>query len=482
VRALAILLCLAMLPRAFAQNLPELGEGSSAVLSPQVERKIGEGIMREIRAREPSYLDDPELGDYLNQLGSRLVAAVPGARQDFLFFGIRDPSINAFALPGGFVGVHTGLLTAAESESEVASVLGHEIAHVTQRHIARQLGTQQQMAIPSLVAMAAALLLGRSRPDLAQGAMMAAQGAVVQTQLSYSRDFEREADRIGFQTLDAAGFDVRAMGAFFEKMQRSTRVVDDGSVPGYLRSHPVTTERIADAQSRAANMRYRQHPDSLDFHLVRAKLRAEFGAPRDAVTEFTTALGDRRYANEAAARYGLAVALLRAKRPADAQAELAKLGERTTESPMFLMLAARIRQAQGKGVEALALLKEGAVRWPDRRSVAYAYVDALAAHGSADETLAVLAPQLRQYPRDDRLHEMEAKAFASLGKRLRQHQAQAEVYALRGSLLAAIEQLQLARAAGDGNFYELSVVEARLKELRAEHARDLKDKDSRKKF
>ena len=481
-RALAVLLCLAILPRAFAQNLPELGEGSSAVLSPQVERKIGEGIMREIRAREPSYLDDPEIGDYLNQLGSRLVGAAPGARQEFLFFGIRDPSINAFALPGGFVGVHTGLLTAADSESEVAGVLGHEIAHVTQRHIARQLGTQQQMAIPSLVAMAAALLLGRSRPDLAQGAMMAAQGAVVQTTLSYSRDFEREADRIGFQTLDAAGFDVRAMGSFFEKMQRSTRVMDDGSVPGYLRSHPVTTERIADAQSRAANVRYRQRPDSLDFHLVRAKLRAESGDPRDAVTEFAAVVSDQRYANETAARYGLAVALLRYKRVADAQAELAKLGERTNESPMFFMLAARIRQAQGKGAEALAILKDGAARWPDRRSVVYAYVDALTAQGRADETLAVIEPQLRLYPRDDRLHEMEAKAFAALGKRLRQHQAQAEVYALRGSLPAAIEQLQLARSAGDGNFYELSVVEARLKQLRDEHARDLKDKDARKKF
>ena len=242
--ALLLALCLALLPRAFGQALPELGEGSSTVLPPLLERKIGEGIMREIRSREPSYLDDPEISDYLNQLGARLVAAVPGARQDFEFFGIRDASVNAFAMPGGFVGVHTGLITTADSESEVASVLGHEVAHVTQRHIARMLGTQQQMQIPGLIALAAALLLGRSRPDIAQGAMMAAQGVMAQTQLSYSRDFEREADRIGFQTLTSAGFDARAMSAFFEKMQRTTRVMDDGSVPGYLRSHPISTERI----------------------------------------------------------------------------------------------------------------------------------------------------------------------------------------------------------------------------------------------
>jgi len=265
-------------------------------------------------------------------------------------------------------------------------------------------------------------------------------------------------------------------------MQRNTRVMDDGSFPGYLRSHPVTTERIADAQARAANLPYRQLPDSLDFHLVRAKLRAEFGDSREAVAEFAAAVGDQRYANETAARYGFAVALLRAKRPAEAQAELTKLGERVKDSAMFLTLAARIRQAQGKNSEALALLKEGTTRWPDRRSVVYAYAEALGGLGRSDEALTVIQPQVRLYPRDTRLREMEAKAYAALGKRLRQHQAQAEVYALRGSIPAAIDQLQLARAAGDGDFYELSAVEARLKELRAEHQRDLKEKDSRKKF
>lgn len=476
-RALTCLLalCFAVLPRAFGQALPELGEGSSATLPPQIERRIGESILREMRQRDPSYLDDPEIADYLNQLGGRLVAAVPGARQDFEFFAVRDLSINAFAMPGGFVGVHTGLVAASESESELASVLAHEIAHVTQRHIARMLGAQQQMALPTMVAMAAAILLGRSRPDLAQGAMMAAQGIAVQSQLSYSRDFEREADRIGFQTLSGAGYDARAMASFFEKMQRTTRVVDDGSVPGYLRSHPITTERIADAQARAANLPYRQHPDSLEYHLVRAKLRAESVDSREAVTEFGSAVRERRYADETAARYGLAVALLRAKQPQEAERELARLSAGAKVSPMLVTLSARVRQALGDGAGALAVLKEGAERWPHRRPVAYAYAEALATQGRHSDALAQLEPQIRQYPRDDRLHEMRAKAYAALGKRLQQHQSQAEVYALRGSLPGAIEQLQLARAAGDGNFYELSAVDARLRELRAEHTRDLKE-------
>src|SRR6266850_445605 len=246
--------CVALAPRAFAQNLPDLGSAGDSVLSPQMERRLGESIVRDIRFREPAYIDDPEIAEYLGNLGAQLTQVTAGARHDFEFFALRDPAINAFALPGGFVGVHTGLINAADTESELASVLAHEISHVTQRHIARMIGQQQQMQLPVMAAIAAAILFGRSRPDLASGAAAAAQAGAVQAQLNYSRDFEREADRVGLQALDGAGFDARAMAAFFEKMQRSTRISDDGSVPGYLRTHPVTTERIADAQNKAASL------------------------------------------------------------------------------------------------------------------------------------------------------------------------------------------------------------------------------------
>jgi len=476
-RILLILLALAatMAPRAMAQTLPDLGDGAGGILPPVVERKIGESIVREIRVRDPTYLDDPEVADYLNELGARLSAAVPGGRQDFEFIVLRDSTINAFALPGGFIGTHTGLLLASESESEVASVLAHEMAHGSQRHIARMLGAQQQVQLPVMIAMAAALLLGRSRPDLAQAAAMAAQGVVVQAQLSYSRDYEREADRIGFQTLSGAGFDTHAMESFFEKMQRYTRIIDDGTLPGYLRTHPVTTERIADAQARAANQPYRQHVDSIEYHLVRAKLRAEMGEARDAVTHFSAAVRDRRFASEQAANYGLVVALLRANQPLEAAAELQRLRASGLTSPMLVSLTARVRQANGDATGALAALREGTARWPHRRALGYAYATLLGELGRHGEALVHVEGQLRLYPRDPTLHELRAKTYAALGRRLQQHQAQAEVYVLRGSLPAAIEQLQLAEAAGDGNFYELSAVDARLKELRAEHARDVKE-------
>jgi len=486
---------LACVPRAFAQDtalprfsrseplpdlvpraapLPDLGEASGADLSLQAERRLGESVMQEIR-RDPDYLDDPEVTALISGIGAQLASVMPGLRQDFEFFVIRDSSINAFALPGGFIGVHTGLIAASDTESEIASVLAHEMAHVTQRHIARQMGIQKKMQTPMMIAMAAALLLARSRPDLAGGATMAVQGGAIQSQLAYSREFEQEADRIGFQTLAASGYDTRAMAAFFQKLLRN----DTGSVPVYLRSHPVTTARVAEAQDRAANTPYRQHIDSLEYHLVRAKVRAEAADPYDAVKMFSEAVNDRRFASEPAAHYGLAVALLRVKEPKRAEAEVARLRAEKAASPMIETLAARVRIALGDQAGALAILKAAQARYPYYRSILYSMLGLLNDLGRFDDMLAALAEPLRLYPRDAKLKEAQAKAYAGLGKRFLQHQALAEFYALQGSLPAAIDQLEFAQSSGDGNFYELSVVDARLKALRAELVREKDDEKNR---
>ncbi len=475
----ALLLLLAgALPAAMAQTLPDLGGTVAGPLSPQVERRIGESIVRDIRYRDPAYVDDPEITEYLNNLGGRLVAASPGARTDFEFLAVRDPVINAFALPGGFVVVNTGLLQATDTESELASVLAHEIAHVTQRHISRLLSAQEQvqkLQLPAMIALVAAGLAS-GRPDLVAGAAAAVQAGGIQAQLHYTRQFEAEADRIGFQTLVNAGFDPNGMGAFFEKLQRYSRVSDDGTVPGYLRDHPVTAERIADAENRAAKLPYRQHPDSIEFQLVRAKLRAELGYAQDAVDHFTSVVRERRYASELAARYGLSTALLRAGRVQDAAREFARLHALGTSSPMLDTLDARIRVAGGDIDGALAVLKSAVDRYSRGKSLVYAYAGLLLQAARYRDADAFIDRNLQLYPHDAQLLSLRARTYEALGKRLLQHQAQAEVYVLRGSLPAAIEQLQLARAAGDGDFYELSEVEARLRELRAQHAEELRDK------
>jgi predicted Zn-dependent protease len=461
---------IALAPRAWAQSsLPDLGGTGDAALSPQVERRMGESIVRDIR-RDPQYLDDPEISEYLATIGARLTQVTPGARQDFEFFAVRDTTINAFALPGGFIGVHTGLITTAETESELASVLAHEIGHVAQRHIARMLAQQKQMQIPVLAALAAAVLLGRSRPDLASGAAAAVQAGAVSAQLSYSRDFERDADRVGLQSLTTAGYDPRAMGAFFERMQRAMRVADDGTMPGYLRTHPITTERIADAQNKVAGLPYKQHLDSPEFHLVRAKLRSEIGDAQDAVVHFERSVHDGRYSNEAAARYGLVSALLRARRAEEAKTQMAGLRASGAAGPMIDTLEARVKEALNDFAGAEKVLAQSRARFPYSRPVLYAYVGVLQDSSHHADASATLSDAVRSSPGDARLRALQSRSYAALGKRLLQHQAQGEYYALQGSLPAAIEQLQLARAAGDGDFYQLSMVDARLKELRVQQS------------
>lgn len=470
------LLFLAVLaPAALAEGLPDLGEASRADLPPHLERRIGETIMRDIRLREPAYIDDVEVTAYLNALGARLSAATPEAGRSFEFFALRDATLNAFALPGGYIGVHSGLVLAAQSESELAGVLAHEIAHVTQKHLARLMSRQSQAQTAQWLALAVAILAARSSADVSQAAIVAGTAAGVQTMLNYSRDFEREADRIGIQILERAGFDVRGMASFFERMQKFGRLYENNA-PGYLRTHPLTLERISDMENRILQAQYRQVADSIDFQLVRAKLRATQGDVRDAVTEFETQLRERKYLSEASARYGLALAQMRARNFPAAEREIAELRRLGTSSPMIDTLATDLRKARGDLEGALRLYREARLRHPRNKALIYGQIDALLAHGEAQEALRIASEELQLTPSDAPLHGLQAKSYAALGRRLQQHRAQAELYALQGQLTAAIQQLELAQQAGDGDFFEHSQVDARLRQLRARQMEEAKEK------
>lgn len=470
---LAVLAVLA--PAALAEGLPDLGESSRTDLSPQMERRIGESIMRDIRLREPSYIDDVEVTAYLNSLAARLSAAAPEAGQSFELFALRDATLNAFALPGGYIGVHSGLILAAQSESELAGVLSHEMAHVTQKHLARLMGKQNQAQVTQWLAMAVAILAARSNSDVSQAAIVAGTAAGVQTMLNYSRDFEQEADRIGIQTLDRAGFDVRGMASFFERLQKFGRLYENNA-PGYLRTHPLTTERIADMENRILRAQYRQVADSIDFQLVRAKLRATQGDLRDTLAEFESQLRERKYLSEAAARYGLAVTQMRARNYPAVEREVAELRRLKVASPMLDALAADVKKAQGDLAGALRLYREARARHPRNKALLYGQVDALLAAGQPQEALKTATDELQLTPSDAPLYGLQAKSYAALGKRLQQHRAQAELYVLQGQLMPAIQQLELAQKAGDGDFFEHSQVDARLRELRARQLEEMKQK------
>jgi len=468
-------------PLSVAEGLPDLGEAAQAEFSPAMERRIGESVMLEIRS-DPAWLDDPEINSYLNRLGNKLSAQSTEARQEFEFFALRDNSLNAFAMPGGYIGVHSGLILAAASESELASVLAHEISHVTQRHLVRLVNKSGQGQMTSLLGLAVAILAARTNPDVAMGAAIAGQGAAIQNQLNYSRDFEREADRIGLGLLERSGFDIRGMSAFFERMQKFGRLYENNA-PGYLRTHPLTTERLADMGNRIQSRPYKQVPDSLEFQLVRAKLRAQEGTSRDAVTEFESRLKDRSFSgSEAAVRYGLAQARLRDGDLVAAERQLGELRRLKATSPMIETLAAQLRLKAGDAAAAVKLLREAQPRYPQERAIAYGLVEALLDARQPQQAIKVTEDELQSYPSDARMHALQARTFALLGKRLQQHRAQAESYALQGQPALAVEQLELAQKSGDGNFYEQSQVDSRLREFKkrmADEARQAKDAKSK---
>jgi predicted Zn-dependent protease len=280
-KKLILLLLLFCPPYALSDGLPDLGDVSQAALTPQQERQIGQQSMMQIRASK-QYLDDSEVNDYLNKLGDKLAENSPEPSLDFEFFAVNDYSVNAFALPGGFVGVNAGLILITQSESELASVLSHEISHVTQHHLARMIEAQRGSGLISMAAIAVAILAARTNPQASEAAIASVQAGNIQRQLNYTRGYEEEADRIGLQLLEKSGFNTHAMPEFLRRLQKSSRLLD-GNTPNYMRTHPITSDRIAEIENRVRNEPYLLIPDSLDFQLVRTKLIAAQKSAQDAI-------------------------------------------------------------------------------------------------------------------------------------------------------------------------------------------------------
>lgn len=473
--ATAVALALASTP-VMAQTLPDLGDSAESTLPEAQERSIGKRVMLEIRA-DRIYVEDPELTDYVTNLGQRLLLSSGSTRSDIEFFLLQDESINAFALVGGFIGLHTGLILAAQSESELAGVVGHEIAHILQRHQARMLAGQKNAALGSLVAMALAIMAARSgsSSQAPEAAIAAASGLQIQSQLDYSRDFERESDRLGFLMLDKAGFDPRGMASFFERLQRANRH-NDGKTPGYLRTHPLTTERIADMQNRVALMAAKAVPDSPDFLFVRAKLRAQQGAPVDAVDHFRTLIAEKTIRRTRADLYGLALAQKRNRDFTAANSTIEEARRAGAANPWIENLAGDIRMDQGKPEKALEIYTTAVASMPGSRALFLGHVASLLETGKSEMALAEIESRLRKSPDEVRLYDLLAKAHASAGRQLAQHRALAEAHYRRGRIAAAVEQLDLALKQKDGNFYERSGAEARSREFKAELIELKKDK------
>lgn len=448
-------------------NLPDLGDESIAVISPAQERKLGEDLMRQSR-RTLAFMNDPEISEYIQSLGQRLVARSDNPQLDFRFFVINNPTINAFAVPGGFIGVHTGLILAAQNEAELASVLAHETAHITQRHIPRLIAESQRTTLPAMAAILAGILLASSGHQGGEAAIALTSAAVAQKGINYTRSFEEEADRIGMQILANTGFDPNAMPAFFEQMQNLNRL-NDTNLPEFLRTHPVTTSRIADSRNRAEQYKVRLAADSKEFQHVRAKIRALAPGKVDEIARgFRENLAQGKYLNADAERYGYAVALLRTRQIPVARAEIQKLIAKQSHNVSYRILEAETEMEAEKYPQALAIYADIYAKAPTNAPLMHYYASALLKTGKHRQAKDLLKTALQQRPEDPELYRMLAQAAGGIGNNYEAHKAMGEHYYLNGNSHAAIEQFQLATRFAGESFYLQSSLEARIAAIKEE--------------
>lgn len=427
-------------------NLPDMGSGANAMVSRAEETQVGRVMVHNLR-QEGALLEDPEVNEYLVNVGQRLGSAAQEGNQRFDFFLVRDPSWNAFALPGGFIGVNSGLLLTMESESELAAVVAHEVGHVTQRHIARAVQAQSRQSISTMAAMLGAILIGAlsGGGDAAPGLITLAQGAAMQQQINFTRMEEVEADSVGIGYMAAAGFDPNAVAAVWTGQMRRDGL-DLSEIPDLLKTHPVDRARIAAARSRAAQLPKQHVTDSPTFELVRERVRV-IAAVRDAdmrpYYEGQLAKGDHSLAT----RYGLSLAQMRQGEPDKAAKTLAKLVD---EQPGLTMLHGALGQAllaAGHKAEALAAFDKAVTLYPRNVPLSVRYAESLIEAGNpakAHQLLLDLFNNVVATPEQIRLTALAASAAGDTGDA---YFYMSEYHIASGNLMLATQQLDLALAA-----------------------------------
>ncbi|MGE0081566.1 MAG: M48 family metalloprotease [Thiohalomonadaceae bacterium] len=468
-----ITLCLALLassvltvPVARGEiQLPDMGTGS-AVITPAEEERIGRDIVRQLR-RAGKVVEEPALTGYLEDLGARLASA-SGAQQPFSFFLVDDPTINAFALPGGFIGVNAGLILAARSESELASVMAHEIAHVTQQHIARRIEQMNRSNLPMTAAIIAAIVLGSQNPELGQAAIASSLATASQAQLDFSRAHEQEADRIGMHILSDAGFAPGAMASFFERLYQETRLAGgEASELEFLRTHPVTVSRIADARSRASEIGTVAPARAEAFEFIKMEIRARLAPdPASLARQLAASLEAGSNASATATRYGYALALWRAGRLQEARSELLRMDPPPEVQSRVLRVKAEIDMAAGNRRDAELTLRKARDFYPGDEALCVAQARLLMDSGRPQESVKSLRAFVRNYRASPTLLGVLSEAEHASGNAAAARLALAERYILLDEKNQAIEQLELARREQGVDFYDLARVEARLQQLR----------------
>jgi predicted Zn-dependent protease len=448
-------------------QLPEMGTAAQSTLSIEDEYRIGRMVMRGLRD-SGQMLEDPEVSEYLQSLGLRLSSLAHDGNRNFNFFLIRDPAINAFALPGGFIGIHSGLLLMTERESELAAVLAHEVSHVTQRHIARGLENQARVNLVSTAATLAAILLGAlagGGSNATMGAVTAAQGLAAQAQISYTREHEYEADRVGIGILASAGFDPTAMAGFFDTMGRRTQLAPD-RVPELLRTHPVTSARIAESRGRAASYPAVMPRDSLGYSITRERVRVLTTPAGADPREYYVSITDNEPDATIAQIYGKALAQLVAGDPAGAIPTFTRLRDTHSEVLQFHTALGQAQLAAGQTMAALETLERAHELAPRNVPVTVRYGETLLQAGRPQRAHEVLLDLFNNVPPSQEQIRLTAMAANAAGDVADAYSYMAEYHIMGGDLPLAINQLELALSVPNLTPVQRSKFTARLKELR----------------
>ena len=442
-------------------ELPDMGDSSGTLITPEEEKQLGAAFFRSLNS-QITINQDPEIQQYIQSIGQKLVSSSDLPGYPFHFFVVLENDINAFAGPGGYIGVNSGLILTTEAESELASVMAHEIAHVTQRHLYRAAEAAGRLSIPTAAATLAAILLGTQSPQLGQAALVAIQAGSIQFQIDFTRENEEEADRVGMKILSESKYDPRSMPTFFERMQQSTRYYGQ-NIPEFLRTHPVTASRISDTRGRADQYPYKQYPDSLGYQLIRSKLKVLTGTdPAETRKYFESRLNQGTDEQRTVAAYGLGLTALKQQKYAEAEQIFEKLSADFPTQTQYGTALARTALEQRQFGKALALYEKLSNRFPDNEAIKLEYITSLLKTGQVEKarkTLFSLSASTQKLPV---YYQMLAETYGKLHQPAESHRYFAEYYYAMGQTRDAITQIRLAQKIKDLNFYLSSILSERL--------------------
>lgn len=447
-----------------------MGVASSAELSPALEQTLGAAIMEQGR-RDRAYIADADVSQYLTGLGRDLVRHAPGAAgQPVTVFALRDRQINAFALPGGYIGINSGLMVASESESELASVIAHEIGHVIQRHIARGMTQSSQSSAIMMASLAGALLAALAGSgDLAMGVAAFGQAAAVDRQLGFSRQAEQEADRIGFEMMTRAGYDPKGMVQMFSRLSHVSRLNEGVGGNVYTRTHPLSVQRMSDIENRVRSVGRVSRQENPSFWYIRAKLRIlearDSQARNNALALLQRDADHSSGIQQAAAWYGIAFDARLRQDYAKANQALANIGMPGESSPEVAALRAGVALDQGDVATSLDLSEKAWARWPDSQAIALSLVEGLQKTGRDADAVGFLQARINDWPDVPRFHQLLAQSHERLGQQVEARRAMASYYELTGALPTAVEQLQQARGM-TSDFYLQSQLDVEIRTLK----------------